>query len=82
MGEPRENDDYLPISILPVLSKVYEKLDLSQSNISSYRKCHSTSTTMLAIRDIIKAMKRGEITLAVMHMADFSKAFDTVDNSV
>ena len=32
---------------------------------------------MLAIRDdIIKAMKRGEITLAVM--ADFSKAFDTV----
>ena len=89
VGEPRTNDDYRPISILPVLSKVYEKLALRQitdfltenailqSNISSYRKHHLTTTTMLAIRDdIMKAMKRGEITLAVM--ADFSKAFDTV----
>ena len=83
MGEPWTNDDYRPISC------IYEKLALRQitdflsenailqSNISSYRKCHSTTTTMLAIRDdITKAMKRGEITLAVM--ADFSKAFDTV----
>ena len=46
-----------------------------QSNISSYRKCHSTTTTKLAIRgDILKAMKRGEIIQAV----DFYKAFDTV----
>ena len=69
--------------------KVYEKFALRQitdfltenailqSNISSYRKCHSTTTTRLAIRDdILKAMKRDEITLAVM--ADFSKAFDTI----
>lgn len=86
VDEPRTNDDYRPISISPVLSKAYDKLALYQitdflaenailqSNISSYRKCHSTTTTMLAIRDgILKAMKRGEITLA-----DFSKAFDTV----
>ena len=89
VGEPRTNDYYRPTSILHVLSKVYEKLALRQitdfltknaflqSKISSYRKCHSTTITMLAIRDdIIKDMKRGEITLAVM--ADFSKAFDTV----
>lgn len=86
VDEPRTNNDYRPISILPVLSKVYDKLALPQiadfltdnsilqSNVSSYRKCHSTATTMLAIRDDIpKVMKRGEITLA-----DFSKAFDTV----
>lgn len=86
VDEPRTNDDYRPISISPVLSEAYDKLALYQirdflaenailqSNISSYRKCHSTTTTMLAIRDgILKAMKRGEITLA-----DFSKAFDTV----
>ena len=86
VDEPRTNNDYRPTSILPVLSKVYDKLALPQiadfltdnsilqSNISSYRKCHSTTTTMLAIRDDIpKVMKRGEITLA-----DFSKAFDTV----
>lgn len=89
VDEPRTNNDYRPISILPVLSKVFEKLALRQitgfltenailkSNISSYRKCHSTTTTILAMRDdILKAMKRGEITLAVM--ADFSRAFDTV----
>ena len=86
VDEPRTNDDYRPISISPVLSKAYDKLALYQitdflaenailqSNTSSYRKCHSTTTTMLAIRDdILKAMKRGETTLA-----DFSKAFDTV----
>ena len=89
VDQPRTNDDYRTISILPVLSKLYEKFSLRQiidfltenvilqSNISSYRKCHSTTTTMSAIRDdVLKAMKRGEITLAVM--ADFSKAFNTV----
>ena len=89
VDEPRTNDDYRPIYILPVLSKVYEKLAFRQvtdfltenvilpSNISSYRKCQSTKITMLAIKDdIFKAMKRGEITLAVT--AVFSKAFDTV----
>ena len=89
VDEPRTNDDCRPISILPVWCKVYEKLALRQitdfltenatlqSNISSYRKCHSTTTTKLAIRDdILKAMKRSEITLAVI--ANLSKAFDTV----
>ena len=72
VGEPRTNDDYRAISILPVLSKVYEKLALHQitdfltenailqSNISSYRTYHSTTTTMLAIRDdIIKGHEKG-----------------------
>ncbi|CAB4011037.1 Hypothetical predicted protein [Paramuricea clavata] len=46
-------------------------------NNSAYRRGHSTTTTMLAIRDdILRAMKRGEVTIAVL--ADFSKAFDTV----
>ena len=89
VDEPHSNDDYRRISILPALSKIYEKLTLRQMadfatdnavfhpNISAYRKCHSATTTMLAIRDdILKAMKRGEVTIAVM--ADFSKAFDTV----
>ena len=50
---------------------------LSARSLIFSRKCHSITTTMLAIRDdILKAMKRVEITLAVM--TDFSKAFDTV----
>ena len=89
VNEAKTNDDYRPVSILPVLSKVYEKLALRQMaqyltdnsvfhpNLSAYRKCHSTTTTLLGIRDdLLKAMKRGEVTIAVM--ADYSKAFYTV----
>ena len=89
VDDPRKNDDYRPISILCVLSKVYERLALRQMadflgnnrifnpNNNAYRRGHSTTTTMLGIRDdILRAMKRGEVTIAVL--ADFSKAFDTV----
>ena len=52
---------------------------LNQS-ISAYRKGHNTTTVMLAMRDDIqRAMKRGEVTIAVL--ADFSKAFVTVSYS-
>ncbi|KAL9970328.1 hypothetical protein ACROYT_G022683 [Oculina patagonica] len=87
----KENNDLRPISILPVMSKIYERLVLNQisdflitgpecilkDTVSAYRKGHSTTTALLAIKDdILRAMKRGEVTLAVL--ADFSKAFDTV----
>ena len=77
------------ISILPVLSKVFEKLVAGQMSefaemaallpdrISGFRKGHSTTSVLLGIRDDIRhAMKKGEITLIVL--ADFSKAFDTI----
>ncbi len=61
-----------PISILPVLSKVYEKLvhrqvvefietrTIFKDNISGYRKGHSTTTVLLGIKDdILHVMKRG-----------------------
>ena len=81
-----------PISILPVMSKVYERLTFRQmndfieehliinSNISAYRKGQSIITVLQAILDdVIKAMRHGEITMMVL--ADFSKAFDTVQFS-
>ena len=74
---------------MPVLSQVFERLvhqqvvsfidahDLFKDNISGFRKGHSTTTVLLRIRDdIIKAMKRGEVTLMIL--ADFSNAFDTI----
>ena len=86
---PVNEHDMRPISILPALSTVYERLvhhqvieyinsrDLLKDNISGFRKGHSTTTALLGIRDdIIRVMKRGEITLMIM--ADFSKAFDTI----
>ena len=78
-----------PILILPVLSKVYERLIFRQlsdfidinnvlnSNISAYRKGQSTNTVLQAIRDdIVKAIKRSEVTMMIL--ADFSKAFDMI----
>ena len=89
VDNPTTNDELRPISILPVLSKVFERLvgwqmsefansaSLLHDNISSFRKGHSTTTALLGIRDDIKlAMKRKEVTLMVL--TDFSKVFDTV----
>ena len=90
ISNPASLADYRPISILPILSKVFEKVILNQMiehieknsiyhpQQSGFRKGHSTTTTLLKLKDeIVTSMKEGEITLAVF--ADFSKAFDTVD---
>ena len=85
----KSEKDLRPISTLPVLSKVYERLIFRQlsvlidknnvlnKNISAYRKGQSTTTVLQAIRDdIVKAMKRSEVIMMIL--ADFSKAFDTI----
>ena len=83
-----ESKDYRPVSILPVLSKVHEKLVIQQRAVfiesesvyhryqSSYKKNHSTATLLLKIHDgIKKAMKSNEVTITMF--TDYSKAFDT-----
>ena len=88
-----ELKDYRPVSILPILSKIYERVVLEQitnfieKNLiyhhyqSGYRKNHSTATLLAKLRDDIKeAMKASEITLSVF--PDYLKAFDTIDFSV
>ena len=85
----KSEKDFRPISILPVLSKVYEQLTFRQlsdfidknnvlnSNISAFRKGQSTTTVLQAIRDdTVKAVKRSEVTMIIL--ADFSKAFDAI----
>ena len=91
VNDIKSKNDLRPISILPVLSKVFERLVLKQKadflsnstygilkdSMSAYKKGHNTTTVLLAMRDdILQAMQRGEVTMAVL--ADFSKAFDTV----
>ncbi|XP_057296305.1 uncharacterized protein LOC130625270 [Hydractinia symbiolongicarpus] len=84
------SDQYRPVSVLSTLSKVYERCIANQiceyissenalkDTMSGFRKHHSTTTLLLKIRyDIIKAMEKGEVTLAMF--LDYSKAFDTVD---
>ena len=66
VDNPTTNNELRPISILPVLSKVCERLigwqmselansaSLLRDNISSFRKEHSTTTALLGVRDDIK----------------------------
>ena len=93
VDNPSKVKDFRPISILPVLSKVYEKIILGQmlnfiqtQNLYNdtqcgFRKGHSTTTMLLKLRnDIRSAMNSHEITLSVL--IDFSKAFDTIDHEL
>ena len=86
-------DNYCPISLLPVLSKVLERAVhfqlynyLQQHKILSpyqcgFRKCHSTEFAALSFSDNIRRnMDQGQLTGAVF--IDLRKAFDTVDHAV
>ena len=87
---PQTLSEYRPISIFPILSKVFERIILQQlteiiehemiydQKQSGFKKGHSTTTILLKLKnDISNAMKKGEVTLAIL--ADFSKALNTVD---
>ena len=95
VDNPTTGDDYGPMSILPVLSKVFERLimkhlcnfietnNIYSSTQAGYRRNHSTNTQQILInmRDaILNAMNKGEVTLSIL--ADFSKAFGTADYTV
>ena len=89
----KSEEHFRPISILPTLSKVFEKLmalqmtsfceseSVLRDTISSFRKGHSTNTVLMGMRDdLLRPMKKGEVTLMVL--ADFFKALDTVNYQV
>jgi len=91
LENPKNLSYYRPISILPALSKIFEKVLAQQINhhietsnclpstLSGCRKGHSTTTTLLHIRDTChKAIKSNELT--ILTLIDFSKAFDTVSH--
>ena len=63
------------------MTQLVHHLEMNQlllKHQSGFQKGHCTISTCLKIKDdITKAMDRGKVTLAVM--ANFSKAFDTVD---
>ena len=92
IDSPSSLDDYRPISILPILSKVLEKILVNQiishintsqlypSTLSGCRTGHSTATSLLYIRDTcIKALNSNK--LSILSLVDFSKAFDTLNYS-
>ena len=87
---PSSFSDLRPISILPALSKILEKIIAKQiyeyastsgiinTSQSGFRKGYSTVTLLLHLSDLIfKSLDKGLAT--AMILLDFSKAFDTLD---
>ena len=91
-GNATELDNYRPISILPVLSKVLERvvhtqfIDYLESNRLFYkyqfgfRRQHSTNLAVTFFTDSVhRTMDNGQLIGSVY--IDLRKAFDTVDHS-
>ena len=89
--DPTMLQNYRPVSSLPVLSKILEKVvsarlnshisahKLLDSNQSAYRKFHSTETALLKVHnDILHNLDQDRIVAMVT--IDVSAAFDTVDH--
>ena len=90
---PKAYSDLRPISLLPFLSKVLERIVYQQvfeyiciNSIlpfyqSGFRKGHSTATALLKIcNDILKARDVKKLTALIL--LDFSKAFDTINHEL
>ena len=86
-------NNYRPISIIPIIAKVFEKAIYVQfykylsdnsmlSNCQSgFRKLHNTITTLLKSTDEWRLnIDKGQINGVVFN--DLKKAFDTVDHSI
>ena len=91
--DPMLFDNYRPVSVLCVLSKVFEKImynrvstfleifKILHENQYGFRKKSSTHLALLSFVDkVIQAIEKGEYAVGVF--LDFSKAFDTVDHDI
>ena len=88
--DPMLFNNYRPVSVLCVLSKVFEKImynrvsafleifKILHENQYGFRKKSSTHLALLSFIDkVIQAIEKGEYTIGIF--LDLSKAFDTVD---
>ncbi|XP_058839336.1 uncharacterized protein LOC131694845 [Topomyia yanbarensis] len=95
LSNPTEPKDFRPISVLPALSKVLEKILLAQITDhldnpnapllakyqSGYRKGYSTTTALTkVVHDIYAGFGSNQCT--VMVLVDFSLAFNCVDHRI
>ena len=92
-GDRSDKSNYHPISILPVISRLFEKLiadqlyqymnenDMFSSNRSGFRRLHSTLTCLLKnTDDWYSGLDLGKLVGLVF--IDLKKAFDTVNHDI
>ena len=91
--DPDTIKNYRPVSSLPFVSKIVEKVVASRLNThmaqnsilepsqSAYRKHHSTETAHLKVQnDILQAIDRKKCVMLLL--LDLSAAFDTIDHEI
>ena len=88
VSSPTVYSDYIPISLLPIISKVFEGVILNQlkeslnqhqvlcSTQSDYRKSHFWVKILHKLHSDIQTWNKGEVTVGVI--TDYSKPFDAV----
>ena len=92
-GNQMSVNNYRPVSVLPVFSKIYEKVvykrlydyivlhNILYDNQFGFREKHSSYMALITLIDhLSEALERGEAVIGLF--LDFSKAFDTVDHEI
>ena len=90
-GDDMLFSNYRPVSILPIFSKILERImynrllnyitKLLNSNQFGFRQDHSAAMALICLVDkISKAIENGDFVLGLF--LDFSKAFDTVNYDI
>ena len=86
-------NNYRPVSMLPVFSKIFEKLMFNRLteylkwkntlcvNQFGFREKHSSYIALITLVDhLSEALEKGDAVIGLF--VDFSKAFDTVDHDI
>ena len=92
-GEANEPVNYRPISVLPLLSKLMERVIADQLDMHlrkhgmltevqhGFRKYHSTATCLLQLTEEIRSKLDRRMATGLIAL-DLSKAFDCIDHSI